>query len=160
MRLTEIVKKRYELQNELKSLEKSFFSKKDELDKEISKCIQIEKIFSEDLDYNQVVLAKTVMYTRGNITIENDDRVNLAELAVKDIANRTSKMRTEYFGIKSYSGFVQLDNHRYGLGPKHGSTIAAVGLCPDARERDLTVEESDACIYFLNNFDIIYPIIK
>ena len=42
---------------------------------------------------------------------------------------------TGYFGVKIYSGFgEQREDHEYGFGPKHGSTVFAVGLREPKRE--------------------------
>ena len=64
-------------------------------------------------------------------------------------------MKKQYFGNKRYSGYYQESSHSYGMGPSHGSIVDEVGLKQDARKRDLTDEEKDACIYYLKNYTAI-----
>ena len=160
MGLTEIVKKRLELQNELRQIQKSFLDKKFDLNKKINECSKTELFLSNGLDHDKIKLARTVIYTEGNISRDNDEHVRIDQLAIEDIANGALKLKNEYFGIKEYSGFIQRDDHKYGFGPKYGSIIAEIGLKSSAMSRNITVEESDACIYFLKNFDKIFEIEK
>lgn len=50
MGLTEIVKKRLELQNELRQIQKSFLDKKFDLNKKINECSKTELFLSNGLD--------------------------------------------------------------------------------------------------------------
>lgn len=160
MGLREVIKRRYQLADELSQLDSDYKSKKTKLISNINKCIEEEKMLSENLDTDKIKLANSVMYIDGNILRENDNYAHLDEMAMKDISLGTPKLRKEYFGIKRYSGYVQEVECEYYSCPTYGSIIAEVGLREGVRDRDLTEEEADACIYLLKNFKKIYEIKK
>jgi len=46
------------------------------------------------------------------------------------------------------------------MGPRHGSIIFEIGLTKEARQRDLSAEETDAAIYYLVNLERIQSAAK
>lgn len=109
------------------------------------------------LDLDKIALAETVIYAT---TYDNggEDRDSVVRDAIKKIAagipmgEEYCNLRTHSFGTKNYDRWQgQRSNHPYGMGPRHGWLCFQVGLWPDARDRDLTEAECDACIYYLLN---------
>ena len=118
-----------------------------------------QSCFMAGLDLAQIELARTVIYVRGSYSKAGNwrhqrgapfERDTVLQDAALDLANGAKRLRTEYFGTKVYEGYVgQREDHRYGFGPRHGSTNFAIGLQPDARKRPLTEAEINAAIYFI-----------
>lgn len=156
-KLFEIVAERNQKQIELSQLRKEFQSKEKSLIDEIENFLRLENTAEGGFDVVKIQLAESVLYVGGN-PYGNADGVQgkkLAERAIIDIASNTPFMRERYFGNKRYSGYYQESSHSYGMGPTHGSIVDEVGLKQDARKRDLTDEEKDACIYYLKNYTAI-----
>ena len=119
--------------------------------------LQIEK----NLDLTQIALAESVMYVRGDFKSAGEDREACRTQAVHWFATGESRghygdLRHEYFGTKDYDRWHgQSSDHEYGYGPRHGSIIFCIGLCADARQRNLTDAEKEACVYYLLNLTMI-----
>lgn len=75
------------------------------------------------------------------------DRKKLIELAIGAIQeNPADALKAEYFGIKNYAHFGdQRSDHRYGMGPTHGSIVFEIGR-NRKHEGVLTVDD---CVYLL-----------
>jgi hypothetical protein len=59
-------------------------------------------------------------------------------------------LRTGYFGCKNYDRWHhQREDHPYGYGPRHGSTVFAIELRSEHRKAELSPEAKHACIYYL-----------
>jgi len=56
-------------------------------------------------------------------------RQKMIEEAIKQIIEYPSKaLIGEYLGMKNYAGFGdQREDHRYGMGPRHGSIVFSIG---------------------------------
>lgn len=155
-KLFEIVAERNQKQIDLSELRKEFQSKEKSLTNEIESLFKLENTAENGFDVVKIQLAESILSVSGNPYGDADGGgKKLAERAVIDIANNTSFMRKQYFGNKRYSGYYQESSHSYGMGPSHGSIVDEVGLKQDARKRDLTDEEKDACIYYLKNYTAI-----
>jgi hypothetical protein len=83
--------------------------------------------------------------------------------AIEDVAQGAPKLRGGYFGTKNYDSWRgQREDGQYNSGPRHGTTIFAVGLQPAFRQRydeknrkyvvdrELTPAEMDAAISYLH----------
>lgn len=155
-KLFEIVAERNQKQIDLSELRKEFQTKEKSLTNEIESLLKLENTAESGFDVVKIQLAESILSVCGNPYGNSDGGgKKLAERAVIDIANNTSFMRKQYFGNKRYSGYYQESSHSYGMGPSHGSIVDEVGLKQDARKRDLTDEEKDACIYYLKNYTAI-----
>jgi hypothetical protein len=158
MRLFEIVKERVKKQEALAILKKDFDYNKLLLENEIKELIEFENMLGVNLDLNKVFIAKNILKCIGDIYGKADagfGSLVIAELAIIDIANGCKHLKKQYFGNKRYSGYYQRSNHEYGYGPAHGGIVDEIALASDARERDLTEDEKDACIYYLKNYKLI-----
>lgn len=152
-KLFEIVAERNEKSIELSKLKKEFEAKEKTLSLEIQSLLKLENTAESGFDVVKIQLAESVLYVGGNPYGNADGGgKKLAERAIIDIANNTQSMRKIYYGNKRYSGYYQESSHSYGMGPSHGSVVDEVGLKQDARKRDLTDDEKDACIYYLKNY--------
>jgi hypothetical protein len=154
-KLHEIVKERIEKEQTLKSLFESFETNKNKLISEINGLKRIEDIAQNNIDIIKVQLAETILNIHGDPYGKADITFNspvIAELAINDIANNCLHMKTKYFGNKKYEGYYQRSNHEYGFGPKHGTIVDEIGLKSNVRNRELTDDEKDACIYYIKNY--------
>jgi hypothetical protein len=109
------------------------------------------------LDNDKIRLARSVLYLSGAFSNSAPKRG-----AVQDMIDWLATGEkctyhtpaTGYFGVKIYSGFgEQREDHEYGFGPKHGSTVFAVGLREPKRE--LSSDEREAALYYLLNIEAI-----
>lgn len=73
--------------------------------------------------------------------------------AKQDLATGCKKLKTVYFGQKRYEGFDQREDHKYGYGPRHGYIYQSIGL--KNPERELSDEQIEACLYTLENIDVV-----
>lgn len=113
------------------------------------------------LDTAQIALAETVMYA-WDYARGGSDRDSARQDAIKWFTTGKAGyrgLRHEYFGTKSYDRWHgQREDHEYGCGPRHGSMIFEIGLKREARDRELTAEEREACIYYCVNLERIQAI--
>lgn len=116
------------------------------------------------LDLDKIAEAETVLAVRGAFAKAGAERESARQDAIKWLAAQAGgdpcserlNLRAEYFGTKSYDRWHgQREDHAYGYGPRHGSTIFEIGLRNDARKRDLTPAEVEAAIYYLLNLEAI-----
>jgi hypothetical protein len=155
-KLHEIVNERVDKSKQLQNARKEFEKLEKNLNLEINELIRLENISTEGVDLEKVQLAETIIYIRGNpFGIIDGGGVRISDLAISDIAKNCEHLKTEFYGNKTYEGYYQRCNCSYGMGPRHGGIRDEIGLNPDARKRDLTSDEKDACIYYINNYSKI-----
>lgn len=89
-------------------------------------------------------------------------RKGAVESAKTDLArNSGARLAGEYVGVKNYDGFGdQREDHRYGMGPRHGSIVFRIGLQDDVRARlrdggSLTPQEIEDALYLLTVLPMI-----
>lgn len=127
------------------------------LKSELTKASERAKIGGAGLDLTKVELGRKALYLSGSYT-NSPQRRGVVKDAIDWIA--TGEKRTYhtleggYFGVKNYSGFGdQREDHQYGMGPRHGSIVFAVGLREP--KRNLTPDEREAALYYLLNIEAI-----
>ena len=133
--------------------------------KRLSGLIYIENTailqIESGLDFEQVTVAESVMYVHGDYGKAGEDRERCRTRAIHWFATNESRgpygnLQNEYFGTKDYDRWHgQGSDHNYGYGPNYGSIIFSIGLQEDARRRDLTDAEREACVYYLLNLSAI-----
>lgn len=111
---------------------------------------------SAGLDLAKVKLGSSVLYLSGKFT-NSPQRRSVVQDMIDWLSTGEKRTfvtpETSYFGVKNYSGFGdQREDHSYGMGPRHGSIVFAVGL--KQPRRDLTDDERDAAIYYLLNIQV------
>lgn len=123
--------------------------------------LEQEKInqFKENLDTEIIKTAESVMYIRGMKNMKVGDGNSAIQDAIKWFATGKAGyqgLKYEYFGTKNYDHWIgQRCDCTYCYGPRHGSIIFKIGLRDEARHRELTDTERDACIYYLLNLSKI-----
>ena len=153
MKLHEIVKQRFEKQNQLRKITHEFREQEKAISLEIENLIRLENIGSINIDVEKVQIAESVLLINGDPYGRIDgNHITIAELAIIDIARDCEFMKTQYYGNKTYSGYYQRCNCRYGYGPNHGGTKDKIGLKDAYRKEELTDEQKDACIYYIKNY--------
>jgi len=102
------------------------------------------------LNLARVSRGSAIVYVEGTIT---DARLPLLREAMAEVAKpNCGELQHQYIGLKNYDRFVgQREDHRYGMAPRHGSTVFCIGLKRAARERDLTEQEVEDALYWLAN---------
>jgi hypothetical protein len=153
---------------ELTLVKQRMIERHKEESQEIGEKIRLLTIFlkmtSAGLDVEKVRVAKTVIYVQGiaanskggdNGTGEGV-RTEAVNDAIQDLIKNCPYMRNQYIGVKNYVHFGdQREDHKYGYGPKYGSTVFSIGLKQEVMDRPLTDEEIEAAIYYLNSIRII-----
>ena len=120
-------------------------------DSEIKRLEDELSLLVKSLDTDKIDVAIKILYLR----MSNRGYKDLIKLAIDDLLNGCKHMKYEYFGAKDYDGFRnQREDHKYGCGPRHGSTVFALGL--NNPQKELTPEEIECCLYYLYNFFIIH----
>jgi len=119
------------------------------------------------IDIAKVKFAETFLYVHGQYERAGEARDVARQQAIRWFATQKplrdpyDDLRREYFGTKSYDRWHgQSCNCSYGMGPRHGSIIFEIGLTKEARQRDLSAEETDAAIYYLVNLERIQSAAK
>ena len=99
--------------------------------------LKAQRLMAEAL-YRQAIAASLEEQRRLPLEIRGDwralaDRYPEAVQALYDAAdavtNGGTRLWTEFIGLKAYDRWpCQRSDHTYGFGPKHGTTIASIGL--------------------------------
>ncbi len=126
------------------------------IDWEIAEAKRQRNLLVEGLDAAKIELADHVIYVSGDYERAGQDRTECREDAIRALLAGGGRLRTEYFGTKSYDRWCgQRSDHAYGMGPRHGSVGFAIGMQRTIRGRDLTADEIDAAVYYLRNLERI-----
>jgi hypothetical protein len=155
-KLYEIIKERFEKQQELSQKTKAFNIECELLNKSIDELLRLENIAQTGLDLEKIQIAETILAIYGDPFGKADITFNLptiAELAIIDIANDCKHLRTNFFGNKRYESYYQRCNCKYGYGPSHGSIVDSIGLINIKHQ--FTDDEKDACIYYIKNYNLV-----
>jgi hypothetical protein len=147
--LQEIIVEETELKNRLATMGKQWEDAKARLEIAIAEMGRLRKLASEGVSIDLIHLAETVLSVTGECN--TPARQAATESAIRVIATCGGKvLRTHYIGLKNYDRFCdQREDHEYGYGPAHGHIVFSVGFRGEARKRDLTAEEINACLYLL-----------
>lgn len=155
--LTQAARQVFELQAALAAHLKASEAEASRIKGEIREAQKVLEYSTDGIDLAKVSLAKTIVFAnkRAEETIEQA-KAETARLKIVEILD----LWRYYFGTKSYDGWHgQREDHAYGYGPRHGSTIFRIGVNDGVRENrkqsDLTDEEVEAVIYYLTNLERI-----
>lgn len=128
---------------------KEFETRKATLDREIASLEVTKQLVLKNFIPEKIADAKQLLKVRGIRHFRYGDTRKAVLAAIDDIAHGVVKLRTKYIGCKNYDGFYcQREDHKYGYGPRHGSTVFEIGL----RDPSHTFSDYDieVCLYFLN----------
>lgn len=110
------------------------------------------------LDRDKIELAESVMRV-SRFSNGGDEKEGARQDAIKWFATGKGgyqSLREGFYGTKNYDRWSgQRCDCEYGMGPRHGSICFSIGLTSEARRRDLTEDEKEACIYYLLNLAAI-----
>jgi len=108
-----------------------------------------------------VSMAESVISIRGTYD-ESGEQPSAVRAFIKWLATGEcgaySNPKKQYLGTKNYDRWTsQRTDCEYGMGPTHGGINFAIQLHPDFRKDDvdLSQEQKDACIYYLENLKSI-----
>ncbi len=104
-------------------------------------------------DMDKIKLAQQILYVEGDPCALTNECKRIVHRVISDIKANTIYLKRGYFGNKKYSGYYQSSDHPYSAGPNHGYIVDSVGLRKPFREKDLTDEEKEACIYYMTNYE-------
>jgi len=147
------------LQRELNNLNAIYKRKSDELMADLQATRTLISQSASGLDVEKIALAETVLYTTA-YSKGGEDRASARQDAIDQLAlHGGGQLWDEFYGTKAYAHWYgQRSDHRYGLGPKHGSVVFQIGLTQAARQRvpqELTAQEIEAAVYYLTNLERI-----
>ena len=128
---------------------KDFEKCKTEIERDITALQVTKQLVLKNFIPEKIADAKQLLKVRGIRHFGYGDTRKAVLAAIDDIAHGVVKLRTEYIGCKNYDGFYcQREDHKYGYGPRHGSTVFEIGLQdPSHTFSDYDIE---VCLYFLN----------
>ncbi len=153
MSLLALETKRVEIEAAIDELKKSSAEKFEELKSELAETRRLIALQSGGLNLDTLHHAEHVIEVRGDYK-RNPSVITDAIASL--VKSRGAEMKQQYFGAKDYSGWSgQRSNHEYGYGPKHGGIVLSCGLTKEARKRELTDEEIEAALYYLNNIEAV-----
>ena len=152
MMLQDIQKQIYEVEEQQELIKKEYETKLLENKTTLINLYKQLKLVLCGADIEKVKVAQSILEVKGLRRIGDGDTVSKINDAIKDIASGFVKIRKEYFGCKDYECFLcQGCNCEYGYSPKHGSIVFKIGLKQDKRNAEFTLEEIEACLYYLYN---------
>lgn len=128
--------------------------KRKQLHAEIDKAERLYNLALAGLDMNKINMAESIVEIRGLATFPAGEDISAVEDAIKWFAGTSTStyknLQERYFGTKNYDAWYhQREDHEYCYGPRHGSTVFSVGLSSEYRKQELTIEQKDAAIYYL-----------
>lgn len=163
MNLAEAVNQQTQARADLEALRETSKREEDRLQALIRQAGEVLMLSASGLDLSKIELAERIItvtdYSRGG-----DARASCIQDAMRQFASGAALSAYKdlwryYFGTKAYDRWHgQREDHEYGFGPRHGSTIFSVRLTADARNRkqsDLTAEEVEAVLHYLTNIEKI-----
>ena len=122
------------------------------IDSSIKMLSEKKAFFAAGIDSEKVEMARSVIDV-GSYK-DTPERKSVITSAINDLAKGAVRLRTNYFGVKVYSGFgEQRCDCEYGYGPSHGSIVFRVEL--KNRKDELSSDQIDAAIYYLLNISSI-----
>ena len=156
--LLEIEKELYRLNKELARLKQEYNQQVIEIETQIEKNEKDKLILMTGYDLESIEQAKQVMYFSNldNIKAEyyKQQYIETLDAVRNDVIKDYKFLSKHYFGVNLYSGFgYQIENHEYGMGPRHGSIQYSIGLQPEYRGNNIeliSVKQSNAILYVIN----------
>ncbi len=81
----------------------------------------------------------------------SDKEIRMIDRARADVLSGFKIMRRSYFGSKHYDRFSYQDSvYEYRMYPSYGRIVSDIGMVKAARDRDISAEEVEACLYALD----------
>ena len=117
------------------------------------------------LDSGRILRARAYVGVEGLHYIVKGvgDTQEMLRDAINAIADGGRRLLHEYFGCKNYDRWTcQRSDHTYGCGPRHGSTVALIGLTRPIRDAmrahgtELSMGARDDILYMLYNLERIH----
>ena len=162
MTLHELIIQEESIKEQLKNVKLKFDKTYSDLRSALQKAQIKVRMLKNNLNVEILIRAKELIQIEGNPYAQTDDVMKhgsntIAQDAIIDIAQDAPKLKMGYFGNKKYEGFYQRSDHDYSFGPAHGSIVDGIYL--RVRDRKLTDQEKDDCIYYLLNYEKIKSIL-
>lgn len=152
--LTEIVAKQKRAEEELERIRSEFYWRRKHLLQEIEEAKRLRALGAGGLDIGRIQEAEKRLAVEG--WCDSEMRYSVVEDAIKEVA--AGGLRERWLGVKVYAHFgEQRVSCSYGYLPVHGQVLFRVGFheawmrgyCGIDPERELSPEETDACLYYL-----------
>ena len=150
MNLKTIELELHDLYTEQKELVNKFEEDKRKLTNRIRQAEITKQLLVNDYNIDKIEQAKDILLVEGIPYAGYNEASRAIEDAILDVAKGVVYMRSKYIGCKNYEGWTcQREDHPYGYGPRHGSTVFKLGLRDSTKI--LSEEDIEACLYFLNS---------
>lgn len=121
-------------------------------------------------DSERINKALEMVKVAGSFERGGEDRHSALNDAISDIAHGGKIIVREFFGTKNYAQWGgQRCDCEYGMGPRHGAIVFAIGLRDEYRKslrrhdgfyEQIPEEDRDTMIYFLRNLEEYEAICK
>lgn len=134
----------------------------------LTTSLELAQRLASGLDENLIAQAKHLIDVDGLYSRAGDDREQARAYAIDSILAGGQSLAQEYVGTKNYAHWYgQMVRHPYGMGPRHGSVVFAIGLRQSVRARAprntpvsalpplLIEDEINAIVYYLRNLEKI-----
>lgn len=154
--LSDLVRDEVDLRRRLDDVERLYVDSKASLTRQLDGVKRLRSMASEGIDVAKVQIAESLLTLQGDLNVRGSyhskTRLQAVECAIDDLATTGGEvLRKEYVGVKNYAGFGdQRFDCEYGYGPSHGYIVFSIRL--NVRDRALTPDEIEACIYTLELF--------
>lgn len=133
----------------------------EDMTKTKNEIIKNLQMLRSSLDLEKISIATKCLYLTGKYTAAGEQRSCLDDMTkwiVTGVKTKYHDPISGYFGCKDYSEWSsQREDHSYGIGPRHGSTVFGIGLQKEYRTKhsDLTEEQKEAILYYIYNIEEI-----
>lgn len=161
MNLTEIVKSIEDTKAEMETLQEEYKLKRQGLEAYLKNMERLRKLALDNFDMAKVATAEKILrvtnwYKRNSNGgwyefFKEGEAPEVLKDAVKQLIEDPSKFKTHYIATKDYDRWVgqYVGWCEHYMGPKHGSTTFTIAFKLRDKQPDLTQEEVEACVYYL-----------
>lgn len=152
MNILELEKEKQSISRQLQQVEAEYKSATEQLSKQLKQVNINLDLLNGNYNIEYIDIARKIITVYGGMRSLYGDGLEMVNKAKDDIINGPRLLNTEYVGTKDYSGFsCQGIVCKYGMGPKHGRVVFSIELVKERRNTELTAQEKNAVLYYLNN---------
>lgn len=142
-----------ELRTALATENKRHKEETERISAELAKWQEAGALLLANIGPERVAHGREVIRVRGTWTGSVAQK-RLVSHACEEVAAGGGKLKGVFFGLKDYDRFhEQREDHNYGMGPRHGHIVFAIGLLK--RDVELTPVEVEDALYYLGNLDAV-----
>lgn len=161
MSIADLAKKVFEARKQVAAERERHERESARLKADVDEAARLYQIALNGLSVDMVSIAESVISVRGAYDRSGDQPRVVLDF-IKWLATGEcgyySNPKAQYLGTKNYDRWnSQRCDCEYGMGPRHGSVNFAIELKREYRQdgAEMSAEQRDACIYYLENLSSI-----